>query len=579
LPHALVKEQHLKMELKDVAVRDGLVYFRGRLMVPFDDDVRNMVVRHFHDSPTAGHGGKRPTYFLLSQHYYWPLMTDTIARYTRKCKVCRRAKPYKEQKQGLLHPLPIPKRFWTDISVDFITPLPKCTRFGWTYEHCMVTVDRLSKKQKFIPLENLETESVVRAFIEYVWREEGFPSTIVSDRGAQFVSHFWKELCKRLGVMPKLSTAYHPETDGQTEVANAGLKCYLRCYTNYMQDDWVDWLPIAELAINNRENTSTGVTPNLALKGYLPRLGVEPDSPITDARSRSEQLLREDARGTAARMTKVIAFMQQNLRWSQDKMEIYANQHRQAAPEYHVGDKVYVDARNIPAMQPNRGLSSKNLGPYKIIAVPDKCAVVLQLPDCYKNVHPVFHPWLLHLDADQSDRGLEGDVAEERPNGEHNYYVDKVVDCRIDRRRKDVLTDKKGMQQYKVKYTNSPDWNSAPAWQDYTDLWGAEEAVDLFHQRSPDKPPPHKLYRDLALYLDSIVIYALGYAEPDSNGDDNEPEGLAAVMDRSFGESPAAMRTQEGGRASVNGRTAATQPRDYGVVAASEQYKLQHPCC
>jgi hypothetical protein len=106
---------------------------------------------------------------------------------------------------------------------------------------------------------------------------------------------------------------------------------------------------------------------------------------------------------------------------------------------------------------------------------------VLQLPDCYKSIHPVFHPWLLHLNADQTDHGAEGNIAanSDRPDGEHNYYVEEVVDCCIDRHRKDVLTDKKGMQQYKLKYTNSPDWNAAPVWQDYTVLWGAEEAVDL----------------------------------------------------------------------------------------------------
>ncbi|KAG9386155.1 CHROMO domain containing protein [Pyrenophora tritici-repentis] len=85
-----------------------------------------------------------------------------------------------------------------------------------------------------------------------------------------------------------------------------------------------------------------------------------------------------------------------------------------------------------------------------------------------------------------------------------------VVDCRIDKRRKDTLTNKKGMLQYKVKYTNSPDWNASPAWQDYTDLWGAEEAVEDFHRLYPDKPPPHELYRDLALYLNLVAAYSLG---------------------------------------------------------------------
>ncbi|KAF7455003.1 gag-asp proteas multi-domain protein [Pyrenophora tritici-repentis] len=250
----------------------------------------------------------------------------------------------------------------------------------------------------------------------------------------------------------------------------------------------------------------------LAVKAYVEdmRGRVTEDSPITDARSRAEQLLREDARGTVKRMTDVIRFMQENLRWSQNKMEHYANQHRQPAPDYRVGDKVYIDARNIPTMRPSRGLSAKNLGPYKVRALPNRYAVELALPDCYKQVHPVFHPWLLHLDADQTARPSEGVIAEKHPDGEHDYYVDMVVDCRIDKRRKDTLTNKKGMLQYKVKYTNSPDWNASPAWQDYTDLWGAEEAVEDFHRLYPDKPPPHELYRDLALYLNLVAAYSLG---------------------------------------------------------------------
>ncbi|KAI1507079.1 hypothetical protein Ptr86124_013994, partial [Pyrenophora tritici-repentis] len=491
LPHTVAIQMKLKLELQDCEIRNSLVYFRGRLFIPYDDDLRKDIVRRFHDTATAGHGGKRSTYYLVSQQYYWPLMTDTVAQYTRSCVVCRRAKPYRDRKQGLLHPLPVPKRFWTDISVDFITPLPDCTRFGRTYSHVMVVIDRLSKSQRFIALDSLEVDAVVRAFVDYVWREEGFPTTIVSDRGSQFVSHFWKELCHRLGVTPKLSTAYHPETDGQTEVANAGLKCYLRAYTNYMQNDWVDWLPLAQLAINNRENVSSGVAPALATKGYLPRMGSElvtEDSPITDARSRAKTVAPRRRRGTVKRMTDVIRFMQENLRWSQNKMEHYANQHRQPAPDYRVGDKVYIDARNIPTMRPSRGLSAKNLGPYKVRALPNRYAVELALPDCYKQVHPVFHPWLLHLDADQTARPSEGVIAEKHPDGEHDYYVDMVVDCRIDKRRKDTLTNKKGMLQYKVKYTNSPDWNASPAWQDYTDLWGAEEAVEDFHRLYPDKP-------------------------------------------------------------------------------------------
>ena len=97
----------------------------------------------------------------------------------------------------------------------------------------MVIVDRLTKKNKFIAMASMTTDALVVAFIEYVWREEGFPEEIISDRGAQFVSHFWKRLCQRLRVKPKFSTAHHPQTDGQTENANSYLKQYLRSYVNY----------------------------------------------------------------------------------------------------------------------------------------------------------------------------------------------------------------------------------------------------------------------------------------------------------------------------------------------------------
>jgi hypothetical protein len=110
----------------------------------------------------------RATYYLVSQHYYWPLMTDIIAKYTRECKSCRRGKPYKDNSQGLLHELPIPDRYWTDILVNFITPLPKWTRLGKAYEHVMFTVDKFSKNQKYIPLASLEVKNVVSAFAEYV---------------------------------------------------------------------------------------------------------------------------------------------------------------------------------------------------------------------------------------------------------------------------------------------------------------------------------------------------------------------------------------------------------------------------
>ena len=270
-----------KIELGDCEVINRQLFVAKQLYIPDILELRTKIVEKLHMSKPAGHAGRAVTYHRLSSHYYWPGMTDTVQRYIRNCHACKRTKAYREGKAGLLKPLPIADRYWKDITVDFITPLPKCRRYGRVYEHIMVVVDRLSKKRKFVGLDSLEVEAVVQAFLDWVWREEGYPESIVSDRGTQFVSHFWKRLCERIGTRPKLSTAFHPETDGQTEAANMALKQYLRAYVNYQQDDWMDLLLIAEFEANSSLNASTGVAPFLATKGYIPRSGLEPPTPWT----------------------------------------------------------------------------------------------------------------------------------------------------------------------------------------------------------------------------------------------------------------------------------------------------------
>lgn len=213
IPHDLTKKG-VRIELGDCQIHDQMLYVGSRLYVPDDPELKTKIIKHIHESPPGGHAGRSSTYDRVSSHYYWPKMTDTIARYVKSCHACKRSKAYREGKQGLLKPLPIPERYWQDISVDFITPLSVCSRFGRRFEHIMVVVDRLSKKKKFIPLDSLEVDAVVQAFIEWIWREEGYSSTIISDRGIQFIAHFWRRLCQRIGIKPKLSTAFHPETDG-----------------------------------------------------------------------------------------------------------------------------------------------------------------------------------------------------------------------------------------------------------------------------------------------------------------------------------------------------------------------------
>ena len=348
VPYDITKN-HFKLELGDCQVLDNLLYVKTRLYVPpnKDNTLYTSIIKEVHTSLPGGHAGRSSTYDRLSRWYYWPRMTNMVARFIRSCNICKRSKSYREGKQGLLKPLPIPDRYWTDISIDFITPLPVSLRYGRKYQHIMVVVDRLSKKKKFVPLDSLEVEAVVQAFIEWIWREEGYPRTITSDRGTQFTSHFWRRLCQRIGTKPKLSTSFHPETDGQTESANAALKQYLRAYVNYEQDNWVDLLPIAEFEANSDRNDSSGIAPFLATKGYHPRSGLEPPIPSEESLLPAARKEIKAADWFIKKIEQLRKHLQEELRWSQAIQSEQANRNCQPAPEFKIGDIVMIDTRNI----------------------------------------------------------------------------------------------------------------------------------------------------------------------------------------------------------------------------------------
>ena len=481
----------VRLELSDCTTTNDMFYVKGRLYVPDDEQLQTAILEQIHESPPGGHAGRATTYDRTSSHYYWPRMTATVARYVKGCHQCKRTKHFREGKQGLLKPLPIPDRYFTDISVDFITPLPICERNGRRYQHIMVVVDRLSKKKRFIALDSLEVKAVVQAFIEWIWREEGYPMSIVSDRGSQFISHFWRRLCKRIGTHPKLSTAWHSETDGQTEIANADLKAYLRAYVNFNQDNWVDQLPIAEFEANSAKSSSTGIEPFLATKGYLPRSGLELPEPLEGTPTQKREM--KDADKLIEKLEEIRLYLREELKWAQALMEEQANQRRHPAPEFRVGDKVMLDARYLRTLRPNKGLDYKNLGPFKISKIINRFACRLELPESMQGVFPVFHPWLLHLDDSnpmpgQADSEPDPVATDERGD---EYSVDEILNSRIDKRKNDPATNQKGCLRYQIKWTGYENVNTRPEWYDYTEVANASDLVADFHHKYPEKPGPH----------------------------------------------------------------------------------------
>ncbi|MBW0512850.1 hypothetical protein O181_052565 [Austropuccinia psidii MF-1] len=234
---SILQELGKGKSIQDYSIHSSsqLLLFKDWVVVPNDPTIQLSILQKPHDSPLAGHPGQDRTLKLVKRDFHWSRMIQFIKDYVSSCQKCSRNNNIHHKKFGLLKPLLISNGPWICLSMDFITQLPLSNSF----DSILVIVDRFSKMAVFIStISSITSLDLAHLLIKNIFSKHGLPSSIVSDRGSIFVSSFWTNLLQQLKISRDLSTAYHPETDGQTERVNQILEQYLQMYVSYHQDDW-----------------------------------------------------------------------------------------------------------------------------------------------------------------------------------------------------------------------------------------------------------------------------------------------------------------------------------------------------
>jgi hypothetical protein len=325
----------------------------------------------------------------------------------------------------------------------------------------------------FIPLPTVnKTEDLAKLFLNSVWKHHGLPDDIVSDRDSKFISHFWQSLMDLLTVKLNLSTAFHPQTDGQTERVNQVLEGYMRSYCSYQQDDWADLLPLAEYAYNSAISEATKFSPFRANYGFEPRTNWPNPKPAAEWDNPASGVI-------VSQWESIWHSMKENLAKSRLRMSRWYDKHHQQGPEFTPGDEVMLDRRNVQTKRPMNKLDHKKFGPFKVKKAVGKRAYELELPPQMR-IHPVFHIALLEPYKAPTDAQRRVDPPEiEEIEGEENYVLREVVDSRVNRRKKKV--------EYLVLWEGYEQEDAT--WEPWDHLQkSAEEALVDFHKRYPKKP-------------------------------------------------------------------------------------------
>ena len=478
----------------------GLIYFEDwnknlRLVVP--EPLRVEIMSEVHNTITeAAHGGYAKTYNRIASIYYWPRMSRDIKRYTSTCDICQKTKPRRHAPIGMLQPIPIPSQPFEVVTMDFIPELPECEG----YDNILVIVDKLTKYAIFIPTTTTITEKgTAELFFQHVISQYGIPRQVITDRDVRWRGEFWKEICNSMGMQRALTTAYHPQADGQTEVMNQSLEISLRAYIGPKRDNWVGSLNGLALSYNSSPHTATGFSPAYLLRGYVPITGSSllhsPNSiPRVSNISHSfepyhEGITPEKPNNTTLRpeASEMVDLFKAERQQAQEALQLGQYFQKRAynrgrlSFEFEEGEMVVINPHSLSLLRTEKGRGKKLLmkydGPFEIIKKISPVSYRLKMPASY-GIHPVLN--IAHLEKYQTSPPEFGDRPRKSLNREDfndlpEYEVERII---AERRKKG--RNGKRILQYLTRFRRYS--NEFDEWLSGSQLKNAPEPLEFWER-------------------------------------------------------------------------------------------------
>lgn len=437
---------------------NGVVYYKGAVCVGGDAALRARLIRECHDSATAGHLAERKTKAAVARRYYWQGINSDVSNYVIACASCQKNKKSNLAPAGLMQSLPVPERRWDVVTMDFMTQLPTTAAGN---DAIVVFVDKLSKLVHIVPCKsNITAPQTAHLYLNHVVRHHGLARVIISDRDPKFTSKFWRALHQQLDTKIALSTAYHPQTDGQTENANRNIQTVLRHVVNKRHNDWDEHLLMVEIAINSSVQESTGFSPFYLNSGQHPTM-------ITDLQFEQQQP-NLAVNELLQRLQADVLAAQQSIREAQQRQTTAANKHRRDVT-YVVGDKVLLSTVNFSQ---EAGLSKKFkqpwIGPFVVEQVRPPVNCVLTLPATMR-IFNVFHVSLLKPYVESEHQQPLPMPAAVHISADQEYVVERII------KRSRMIIEGVMRDVYLVKWLNFD--SSENTWEPLSNLRGDDGTV------------------------------------------------------------------------------------------------------